>query len=137
MQCYLKKKTFYFSHHFFSLIQNSIILFTYLAARYAFDDLANLSLVASFQPRYDNSNIFNSKFVYRIRGISTYNHCWQWVWWSINRVEWFFCKSGQELDKFQVKSSKKMNWKKPLNGKIKFTFTSNSGKSDYFYQQIV
>ena len=41
-----------------------------------------------------------------------------------------FCKNGEGLDRFQVKSSKKINWKKPLNGKIKFRFTTNSDNSD-------
>ena len=41
-----------------------------------------------------------------------------------------FCKDGKGIDRFQVKSSKKINWKKPLNGKIKFKFTTNSENSD-------
>ena len=40
------------------------------------------------------------------------------------------CKNGMGFDQFQVQSSKKINWKKPLNGKIRLKFGGNSGKSD-------
>ena len=38
------------------------------------------------------------------------------------------CKNGLGFDQFQVQSSKKINWKKPLNGKIRFKLGGNSGK---------
>ena len=37
------------------------------------------------------------------------------------------CHNSLGFDKFQVQSSKKISWNKPLNGKIKFTFTGNQG----------
>ena len=40
------------------------------------------------------------------------------------------CNNGLGFDKYQIESSKKINWKKPLNGKIRFKFRGNSGKSD-------
>ena len=40
------------------------------------------------------------------------------------------CNNELGFDKFQIESSKKINWKKPLNGKIRFKFSGNSGKSD-------
>ena len=40
------------------------------------------------------------------------------------------CNNGLGFDKFQIESSKKNNWKKLLNGKIRFKFSGNSGKSD-------
>ena len=38
------------------------------------------------------------------------------------------CNNGLGFDKFQIEYSKKNNWKKPLNGKIRFKFSGNSGK---------
>ena len=40
------------------------------------------------------------------------------------------CNNELGFDKFQIESSKKINWKKPLNGKIRFKFSGNSRKSD-------
>ena len=40
------------------------------------------------------------------------------------------CNNELGFEKFQIESSKKINWKKPLNGKIRFKFSGNSGKSD-------
>ena len=40
------------------------------------------------------------------------------------------CNNELGFDKFQIESFKKINWKKPLNGKIRFKFSGNSGKSD-------
>ena len=40
------------------------------------------------------------------------------------------CSNGLGFDKFQIESSKNINWKKPLNGKIRFKFSGNSRKSD-------
>ena len=40
------------------------------------------------------------------------------------------CNNGLGFDKFQMQSSKKINWKKPINGKIRFKLRTTSGKSD-------